>query len=87
MWSCVVKFDMHKAYDRVVNIFLENMICKLGFAGRWIELMMTCVRSARYQVRFNSKDTDMFVPTRGLLGIRTLLICFFYVWKVYLVFC
>jgi hypothetical protein len=28
--------------------------------------MTTCVSSVRYQIRFNSEETDMFVPTRGL---------------------
>jgi hypothetical protein len=63
---CAVKLDMHKAYDRVEWIFLENMMRKMGFAKRWIDLMMACVRSVRYQVHFNSEETDMFVPTRGL---------------------
>jgi hypothetical protein len=57
---------MHKAYDRVEWIFLENMMRRLGFEERWISLMMACVSSVRYQVRFNSEDTDMFSPTRGL---------------------
>jgi hypothetical protein len=60
---CVVKLDMHKAYDRVKWIFLENMMRRLGFAERWITLMMACISSVRYQVRFNSEDTDMFTPT------------------------
>jgi hypothetical protein len=63
---CVVKLDMHKAYDRVEWIFLENMMRKLGFAEGWISLMMACVRSVRYQVRFNSEETDVFNPSRGL---------------------
>jgi hypothetical protein len=63
---CAVKLDMHKAYDRVEWVFLENMMRKMGFAERWISLMMACVKSVRYQVRFNSEETDMFVPTRGL---------------------
>jgi hypothetical protein len=62
---CVVKLDMHKSYDRVERIFLENLMRKLGFHERWITLMMACVRSVRYQVRFNSEETDMFIPTRG----------------------
>jgi hypothetical protein len=57
---------MHKAYDRVEWVFLENMMRKLGFAERWISLMMACVSSVIYQVRFNSNEMDMFTPTRGL---------------------
>jgi hypothetical protein len=57
---------MHKAFDRVEWIFLENMMRKLGFAEGWISLMMACVRSARYQVRFNSEETEVFNPSRGL---------------------
>jgi hypothetical protein len=63
---CAVKLDMHKVYGRVEWIFLENMMRKMGFADRWIGLMMACVSSVRYQVRFNSEKTDMFFPTRGL---------------------
>ena len=64
--ACAVKLDMHKAYDRVEWVFLENMMRKIGFSERWISLMMACVRSIRYEVRFNSEETDMFVPTRGI---------------------
>jgi hypothetical protein len=64
--SCAVKLDMQKTYDRVEWIFLENMMRKMGFSERWISIMMACVRSVRYQVRFNSEEPDMFVPTRGL---------------------
>jgi hypothetical protein len=64
--ACAVKLDMHKAYDRVEWIFLENMMRRMGFAERWISLMMACVSSIRYQVRLNSDETDMFTPTRGL---------------------
>jgi hypothetical protein len=64
--TCAVKLDMHKAYDTVEWIFLENMMRRLGFNERWISLMMACVSSVRYQVRFNSEETKMFTPTRGL---------------------
>jgi hypothetical protein len=42
------------------------MMRKMGFDERWISLMMACVRSVRYQVRFNSEETESFIPTRGL---------------------
>jgi hypothetical protein len=31
---------MHKAYDKVEWVFLENMMRKLGFDERWISIMM-----------------------------------------------
>jgi hypothetical protein len=63
---CAVKLDMNKAYDRVEWVFLENIMAKLGFDQRWIKLIMACVTSVRYNVRFNSMETDIFTPTRGL---------------------
>ena len=39
---------------------------KLGFDQRWVKLIMACVKSVRYRVRFNSTETDTILPTRGL---------------------
>ena len=57
---------MHKAYDRVEWIFLRSMMEKLGFHEQWIDMVMACVSSVRYKIRFNSQETDMFVPSRGI---------------------
>lgn len=40
-----IKTNMSKAYDKVEWDFLETLFTKLGFAGRWIEWVMSCVRS------------------------------------------
>ena len=64
--TCAIKSDMHKAYDRVEWVFLEAMLTKLGFHAQWIQMVMTCVRSVEYKVRFNSNETLPFSPTRGL---------------------
>jgi hypothetical protein len=63
---CAVKLDMHKAYDRVEWSFLEKIMSKLGFDQRWIKIIMACVSSVRYKVRFNSCEIDSFSPIRGL---------------------
>lgn len=63
---CAVKLDMQKAYDRVEWVFLEKIMTKLGFDQRWIKLVMACVTSVRYSVRFNSVESEIFSPSRGL---------------------
>lgn len=63
---CAVKLDMHKAYDRVEWGFLEKMMIKLGFDSWWVKMIMACVSSVRYTVRFNSMETDIVTPTRGI---------------------
>lgn len=64
--SCAVKLDMHKAYDKVEWVFLKAILLKLGFDSHWVNLIMECVTSVQYKVIFNSNETDLFFPTRGL---------------------
>jgi hypothetical protein len=63
---CAVKLDMHKAYDRVEWIFLEKMMIRLGFHQDFVTLIMACVRSVKYKVRYNDQETDEFSPSRDL---------------------
>lgn len=63
---CAVKLDMHKAYDRVEWKFLWNMMTKLGFHERWVDMMMACISSVSYSIRYNFQETDSFIPGRGL---------------------
>jgi hypothetical protein len=42
------------------------MMRKLGFAKRWVNLLMTCVRSVSYAILINGKPNGNIIPTRGL---------------------
>lgn len=46
--------------------FLEGALVKWGFSAQWIPLVMACVKSVKYSVKFNGKLLDSFIPTRGL---------------------
>ena len=63
---CAVKLDMHMAYDRVEWVFFGEIMLKLDFDARWVRLIMACVFSLKYSVRFNSMETESFTPTRGI---------------------
>ncbi|CAN1746948.1 LINE-1 retrotransposable element ORF2 protein [Linum perenne] len=61
-----VKIDISKAYDRVSWDYLEAVLKKLGFSGRWIEWMMMCVKSVEYNIMVNSEVVGPIIPGRGL---------------------
>ncbi|XP_073367527.1 uncharacterized protein [Aegilops tauschii subsp. strangulata] len=61
-----IKLDMSKAYDRVEGKFLQEMMLRLGFNRRWIELVMKCVTIVRYQIKVNGDVTETIIPERGL---------------------
>ena len=48
-----IKLDMNKAYDMVEWDFLESIMCKIGFAERWIQLILECVQTVTYSVLIN----------------------------------
>ena len=64
--NCAVKLDMHKAYDRVEWCFLKKVMIIMGFDTGWVDLIMACVSSVRYQVRVNNVLSDFIYPSRGL---------------------
>ena len=61
-----VKLDMSKAYDRVEQSFLEEIMRKLGFEERWIDLMMVFVKSVSYSILVNGEPKGLIRPSRGI---------------------
>ena len=61
-----LKTDISKAFDRVEWSFLENAMLVLGFDEKWVNLIMECVKSVRYQVLINGSPYGEIKPSRGI---------------------
>lgn len=61
-----IKTDMSKAYDRVEWNFLEELLIILGFDIKWVQWVMTCVRSVSYSVIVNGTSFGHIQPERGI---------------------
>lgn len=61
-----IKMDISKVYDRVEWDFLRNIMVKLGFDVRWIQLAMETVCTASYSVLINGEPKGYILPSRGI---------------------
>ena len=60
-----LELDMSKAYDRVEWAFLEWIMRRMGFAERWIALIMSCVKTVSYSILINGQAQG-HIPSRGI---------------------
>jgi hypothetical protein len=39
---------------------------KIGFARRWVEMLMTCIRTVSYAILINGQPHGRIVPSKGI---------------------
>ena len=61
-----LKLDISKAYDQVEWYFLEEIMRKMGFNEKWINLVMVCVKTITYSILVNGEPCGMIHPTREI---------------------
>jgi hypothetical protein len=61
-----VKLDMSKAYDHIEWQFVEAIMRKLGFAERWISMIMECICTVQYSVLLDGVPKGYVIPSQGL---------------------
>ena len=66
MGEMALKLDMSKAYDRVEWGCLERIMLKMGFAEKWVALVMKCIYSVSYAIKINGIPRGHIIPSRGL---------------------
>ena len=61
-----LKLDMRKAYDMVEWSFLGELMRRMGFTERWINLIMLCVTTVTYSILVNGEPKGLIHPSRGI---------------------
>ncbi|XP_058764760.1 uncharacterized protein LOC131638231 [Vicia villosa] len=63
---CTIQMDMHKAYDTVEWIALENIMKELNFPQQFIDWIMVCIETVSYRYTINGQPSRIIKAKRGL---------------------
>ncbi|KAL0355303.1 UNVERIFIED_CONTAM: LINE-1 retrotransposable element O protein [Sesamum radiatum] len=61
-----IKIDLMKAYDRVEWPFLLQVLRRLGFCDKFVDLIQQCITTASFSLLINGSPFDFFRPSRGI---------------------
>ncbi|XP_040865551.1 secreted RxLR effector protein 78-like [Glycine max] len=63
---CLLKIDLHKAYDSISWEFLDWMLKSIGFPAQFYTWIMECVSSTSFSAAVNGSIYGHFKGQRGL---------------------
>ena len=63
---CLMKVDLHKAFDSVQWDFLSDWLNALKFPPPFTKRIMNCVASIHFTISINGKQRELFKGKRGL---------------------
>ena len=61
-----LKLDMSKTYDRVKWVFLEKAMLHLGFSRKFVNIIMSCIKTVSFSAIINGVPIGHIIPSRGL---------------------
>ncbi|XP_028755351.1 uncharacterized protein LOC114714752 [Neltuma alba] len=65
-FELALKMDMNKAYDRLEWNFIEEVMLKRNFCSKWVNWIMNCVRSVKFNIQMSGRKIASVIPQRGL---------------------
>ena len=65
-----IKLDISKAYDRVKWSFLREVMKRMGFNDKWVELVMECVSTMMVCCRKQPKIKPILLKIYVVVRVR-----------------